>query len=88
MKQVLSAKLKLHTTPEQFQALRTTQLAYRDALNDVSQYSFDHGKKSSGQALQRDCYTEEGQKGEPEAAKGQCGPLQVELCPTAWHDRL
>jgi predicted transposase len=56
MKQVISAKLKLNTTPEQFQALRTTQLAYRDALNYVSRYSFEHGKMSSGQALQRDCY--------------------------------
>jgi hypothetical protein len=32
MKQIITAKLKLHTTHEQFQALRTTQLAYRDAL--------------------------------------------------------
>jgi predicted transposase len=47
MKQVISAKLKLHTTPEQFQALRTTQLAYRDALNYVSRYSFEHGKMSN-----------------------------------------
>ncbi len=31
MKQTLTAKLKLKTTPEQFAALRTTQLAYRDA---------------------------------------------------------
>ncbi len=55
---MISAKLKLHTTPEQFQALRQTQLAYRDALNYVSQYSFAHGKMSSGRALQRDCYDE------------------------------
>jgi hypothetical protein len=27
-------------TPEQFKALRATQLAYRDALNQVSQYAF------------------------------------------------
>jgi hypothetical protein len=47
MKQVISAKLKLHTTPEQFQAWRTTQLAYRDALNYVSRYSFEHGKMSN-----------------------------------------
>jgi hypothetical protein len=39
MKQTLTAKLKLNTTPEQFAALRTTQLAYRDALNFVSRYS-------------------------------------------------
>lgn len=56
MKQVISAKLKLHTTPEQFQALRTTQLAYRDALNSVSRYAFAHGKMSNQQALQRACY--------------------------------
>ncbi len=53
---MLTAKLKLHTTPEQFQALRQTQLAYRDGLNSVSQYSFEHGKMSSARALQRDCY--------------------------------
>src|SRR5437588_9757486 len=58
MKQTITAKLKLHTTKEQFQALRTTQLAYRDALNYVSQYAFEHGKMSSGRALQRDCYEE------------------------------
>jgi hypothetical protein len=40
MKQMLTAKLKLHTTASQFQALRTTQLAYRDALNYVSRYAF------------------------------------------------
>ena len=56
MKAVLTAKLKLLTTPEQFQALRQTQLAYRDALNYVSQYSFAHGKKSNQQWLQRECY--------------------------------
>ncbi len=56
MKQVLTAKLKLLTTLEQFQALRRTQLAYRDALNYVSQYSFAHGKKSNQQWLQRECY--------------------------------
>jgi putative transposase len=56
MKRVLTAKLKLLTTPEQFQALRQTQLAYRDALNYVSQYSFAHGKKSNQQWLQRGCY--------------------------------
>src|SRR5260221_2907608 len=58
MKQIITAKLKLHTTPAQFQALRTTQLAYRDALNYVSCYAFEHGKMSSGRALQRGCYHE------------------------------
>src|SRR5947209_19413002 len=58
MKEMLTAKLKLNTTPQQFQALRQTQLAYRNGLNYVSQYSFEHGKMSSGRALQRDCYDE------------------------------
>jgi len=58
MKTVITAKLKLHTTPEQFTALRQTQLAYRDALNYVSQYAFVQGKKSSGRVLQHDCYDE------------------------------
>src|SRR5437660_9415000 len=58
MKEMLTAKLKLKTTPEQFQALRQTQLAYRNGLNYVSQYSFEQGKMSSGRALQRDCYDE------------------------------
>src|SRR5215471_3916952 len=58
MKVTMTAKLKLHPTPEQFQALRQTQLAYRGALNFVSQYSFAHGKKSNQQWLQRECYDE------------------------------
>jgi putative transposase len=56
MKQVISAKLKLHTSPEEFAALRQTQLAYRDALNAVSRYAFEHGKMSNQQALQRATY--------------------------------
>jgi putative transposase len=56
MQTILTAKLKLKTTPEQFQALRRTQLAYRDALNAVSQYAFAHGKTSSGKRLQADNY--------------------------------
>src|SRR2546425_7076975 len=58
MKQVVTAKLKLHPTPEQFQALRQTQLAYRDALNATSQYAFEHGKMSNQHALQRGMYGE------------------------------
>jgi putative transposase len=58
MKQLLTAKVKLHTTPEQFQALRQTQLAYRDALNATSQYAFVHGKMSNQEALQRGMYGE------------------------------
>ncbi len=53
---MLTAKLKLHTTPEQFQALRQTQLAYRDALNSVSRYAFEHGKMSNKVGLQDGTY--------------------------------
>jgi IS605 OrfB family transposase len=52
----LTAKLKLHTTPEQFQSLRRTQLAYRDALNFVSRYAFAHGKMSNKVGLQEGTY--------------------------------
>jgi len=48
----ITAKLKLHTTPAQFKALRTTQLTYRDALNYVSQYAYAHGKMSNKVGLQ------------------------------------
>src|SRR5712692_23828 len=58
MKVTLTAKLKLHTTPEQFQALRQTQLAYRDALNYVSTYAFEHGKMSNKVRLQDGTYDE------------------------------
>ncbi len=58
MKQLMTAKLKLHTTPAQFQALRATQLKYRDALNYVSQYSFAQGKLSNQRRLQEACYDE------------------------------
>src|SRR5215831_15681538 len=56
MHTVLTAKLKLHTTPEQFRALRRTQLAYRDALNEVSRYAFAHGKMSNTVGLQDGTY--------------------------------
>jgi putative transposase len=58
MKTMLTAKLQLHTTPEQFAALRATQLAYRDALNLVSQYAFAHGKMSNKVKLQEGTYDE------------------------------
>ena len=56
MKQIITAKLKLHMDPTQFAALRRTQLAYRDALNFVSQYSFVQGKISNQRRLQEACY--------------------------------
>ena len=56
MQQIITAKLKLNTTPEQHQLLRQTQLAYRDALNYASRYSFEHGKISSAERLQKGTY--------------------------------
>jgi hypothetical protein len=53
---VISAKLQLHTTPEQFAQLRATQLASRHALNFVSQSAFEHGKTSNRVALQEGTY--------------------------------
>jgi len=58
MKTMLTAKLQLHTTSEQFAALRATQLAYRDALNLVSQYAYEHGKMSNKVKLQEGTYDE------------------------------
>src|SRR5216684_5768893 len=58
MQQIITAKLKLLTTPEQGQLLRQTQLAYRDALNYVSRYAFEHGKTSSNDRLQKGTYHE------------------------------
>jgi IS605 OrfB family transposase len=56
MQTTITAKLKLVTTPEQFAALRQTQLAYRDALNLASQYAFAHGKTSKSQRLHHALY--------------------------------
>jgi IS605 OrfB family transposase len=56
MKTLITAKLKLHTTPEQFAALRATQLAYRDSLNFVSHYAFAQGKMSNAVRLQDGTY--------------------------------
>ncbi len=58
MQQIITAKLKLITASEQFQALRETQLAYRDALNAVSSYAFEHGKTSSNITLHKGMYAE------------------------------
>jgi IS605 OrfB family transposase len=58
MDMLLTAKLKLQTTPEQFRALRATQLAYRDALNYVSRYAFAHGKLSNQISLQDATYAD------------------------------
>jgi len=56
MKTTITAKLKLNTTPEQFQALRQTQLAYRESLNYASRYAFEHGKMSNKVAIQDGTY--------------------------------
>ena len=58
MKQIITAKLKVQTTPEQFSALRHTSFAYRDALNYVSRFAFMRGKTSSARLLQQECYDE------------------------------
>src|SRR5713226_427151 len=58
MQQIITAKLKLITTPEQHHLLRQTQLAYRDALNYVSRYAFEHGKTSNTDRLQKGTYHE------------------------------
>jgi putative transposase len=56
MQQIITTKLKLLASPEQHQLLRQTQLAYRDALNYVSRYAFEHGKTSSNERLQQGTY--------------------------------
>jgi putative transposase len=56
MKVALTAKLKLHTTPEQFKQVRQTQLAYRAALNYASRYAYEHGKMSNKVRLQDGTY--------------------------------
>lgn len=58
MQQIITAKLKLLPTPEQQYLLRRTQLAYRDALNAVSQYAFKHGKTSNVTRLHKGMYAE------------------------------
>jgi putative transposase len=58
MRTTLTAKLKLTLTSDRFAALRTTQLAYRDALNLVSAYAFAHNKTSSRRRLQDATYAQ------------------------------
>jgi putative transposase len=58
MNVTLTAKLKLQTDAAQFKALRATQLAYRDCLNYVSLYAFEHGKLSNKVRLQEGTYAE------------------------------
>ena len=58
MQQIITAKLKLITIPEQCAALRETQLAYRDALNAVSRYAFAQDKTSNVIRLHKGMYAE------------------------------
>jgi len=55
MKVTMTARLRLLTTPEQFQALYQTHVAYRDALRAVSYYAYAHGKLRNQQRLQCEC---------------------------------
>lgn len=56
MLQVITAKLKLETNPEQKELLREVSLAYRDALNYTSQINFENGKFSNGTKIQKLVY--------------------------------
>src|SRR5947209_6115904 len=56
MQQIITAKLKLIPTPEQFQTLREIQLVYRDGLNAVSRYAFEQGKTSNVTKLHKGMY--------------------------------
>jgi len=56
MKQVITAKLKLDLSQEQKMLLRETSLAYRDALNYVSQVAFENNRTSSANKLQKLAY--------------------------------
>jgi predicted transposase len=56
MKQVITAKLKLDLSQEQKMLLREVSLAYRDALNYISQVAFDNNRTSSANKLQKLAY--------------------------------
>src|SRR5215472_6359948 len=58
MQQIITAKLKLIPTSEQFQVLREIQLVYRDALNAVSRSAFSQGKTSHVTRLHKGMYAE------------------------------
>ena len=56
MQQIITAKLKLKTKTGELRLLRQTQLAYRDALNYVSEWSFTNNKVSSETKLHQGTY--------------------------------
>jgi IS605 OrfB family transposase len=58
MKQVITAKFKLNLSQEQKTLLREVSLAYRDALNHVSQVAFENNRTSSANQLQKLAYYE------------------------------
>ncbi|HJT56046.1 MAG TPA: transposase [Ktedonobacteraceae bacterium] len=58
MQQIITAKLKLAPTKEQFEALRQTQLFYRDGLNAVSRYAFEQGKTGNVARLHKGMYAQ------------------------------
>ena len=58
MQQIITAKLKLLPTTEQSDALRQTQLVYRNAFNAVSCYAFKQGKTSNVTRLHQGMYAQ------------------------------
>jgi putative transposase len=56
MKQIITAKLKLHLSQDQKESVRQVCLAYRDALNYSSGIAFEQGKVSSISKLQKLVY--------------------------------
>jgi hypothetical protein len=56
MRQIITAKLQLHTKSGEYRFLRLTQLAYRDALNFASGWAFEHNKTSSQTKLHQGTY--------------------------------
>lgn len=56
--QALTCKLKLLLTKEQAEVVRSTALAYRNALNHASAVAFANGKMSQGMRLQTLVYQE------------------------------
>lgn len=58
MHQVLTAKLKLLTSSEQKEALKSVSLAYKDGLNYASKIAFENGKLSSAVKLQKLVYND------------------------------
>jgi putative transposase len=56
MFQVITAKLKLETSPEQKELLREVSWVYRDTLNYTSQVNFESSKSANGTKIQKLVY--------------------------------